>query len=73
MSQDGPDQVNLNGKDRPDDLNDLMREAASKPRPFDALVVASMPVLGNPSQAQAVVEELKELGVQVMVKDGSTT
>ena len=73
MSEDGPEQVNLDGNERPDNLKDLMSEAATSPRPFDAVVVASMPVFGNPSQAKTVVEELTELGVQVMTTDGSTT
>ena len=72
MSNDGPEQINLDGKERPEQLQELIHKAGRNPRPFDAVVVPSMPVLGTPSQAKAVVEELKELGVQVMTVDGFT-
>ena len=72
MSNDGPEQINLDREERPEQLKELIHEAGQNPRPFDAVAVPSMPVLGTPSQAKAVVEELKELGVQVMAADGST-
>ena len=49
-----------------------MEMAKQKPRTFDVLVVASMLVLGTPSQAQEVIQELAELGIEVKAADGST-
>ena len=72
MSDDGPEQINLDGKPRPPELRKIMDAAKRNPRPFDVLVVATMSVLGTPSQAQAVVKELKETGVKVEAANGST-
>lgn len=72
MSEDGPEQINLDGKTRPPELRKMMEMAKQKPRTFDVLVVASMLVLGTPSQAQEVIKELAELGIEVKAADGST-
>ena len=72
MSNDGPEQINLDGKPRPPELQKIMKDAKKKPRQFDVLVVATMIVLGTPSQAQTVINELAEFGIEVKAADGST-
>ena len=72
MSNDGPEQINLDGKPRPPELQKIMKDAKKKPRQFDVLVVAKMTVLGTPSQAQTVINELAEFGIEVKAADGST-
>ena len=72
MSEDGPEQINLDGKPRPPELQKIMKDAKKKPRQFDVLVVATMIVLGTPSQAQTVINELAEFGIEVKAADGST-
>ena len=72
MSQDGHEQINLDGKPRPPELRKLLSYAAKTPRPFEILVIATMPVLGTPSQARSVVQELNELGISVETVDGTS-
>ena len=72
MSQDGEEQINLDGRKRPRELRRLLRQARRKPRPFDVLIVSTMAVLGTPSQARAVVEELSALGIEVEAADGNS-
>ena len=72
MSQDGEEQINLDGRRRPRELRKLLREARHKPRPFDVVIVSTMAVLGTPSQARAVVEELSALGIEVEAADGNS-
>ena len=72
MSEDGPEQINLDGKPRPPELRKLMKSAREKPRRFDAVVVSSMTVLGTPGQAKTIIEELNILGIEVITIDGST-
>ena len=69
MSQDGEEQINLDGKRRPRELRKLLRAARHKPRPFDVVIVSTMAVLGTPSQTRAVVEELSALGIEVEAAD----
>ena len=69
---DGPEQTNLDGQPRPGKLKKMLQEAAKTPRPFNVLIVTSMTVLGTPSQARSVVEELAGLGIDVETVDGST-
>ena len=69
MSQDGDEQINLDGRRRPRELRKLLQEARHKPRPFDVVIVSTMAVLGTPSQARAVVEELSALGIEVEAAD----
>ena len=73
MINDGPEQINLDGQPRPRELKKMLQKAAKTPRPFDVLIVTSMTVLGTPSQARSVVEELAGLGIDVETVDGSTT
>ena len=73
MSQDGEEQINLDGRRRPRELRKLLREARNKPRPFDVVIVSTMAVLGTPSQARAVVEELSALGIEVEAADGNSS
>ena len=72
MSEDGPEQINLDGKPRPPELRKIIRSAKRKPRTFDVLVVSSITVLRTPSQAQTVIKELSALGIEVITTDGST-
>ena len=69
MSQDGEEQINLDGRRKPRELRKLLREARHKPRPFDVVIVSTMAVLGTPSQARAVVDELSALGIEVEAAD----
>ena len=67
MSQDGPGQVNLIGQPRPPNLQRLLDDARRADRPFDVVLVAAMPVLGRPDQAQDVIGEFAAAGVRVGV------
>ena len=72
MSLDGPNQINLAGRERPPELRKLLREAARRPRPFDTVIVYNMRVLGRPEQAEETVRELASRGVNVETAEGNT-
>ena len=72
MSEDGPEQINLDGKPRPRELRKIIKNAKRIPRPFDVLLVASMPVLGTPTQVQKIISELDALGIKIATANGST-
>ena len=62
MSQDGKDQENLVGTERPRELERLLEAAASEPRPFDVVLVYTRAVLGTPPAGPAGGGGLPEAG-----------
>ena len=47
------------------ELEKLIREASQTPRPFDVVIVYSMPVLGTPEEIRNTIARLAEFGVSV--------
>ena len=72
MSEDGDEQIHLDGSSRPPSLQRLLNRAAEIPRTFDVVLVATMSVLGTPTQTQEVIKELAKYGITVQAADGST-
>ena len=55
--------IGVNGE-RPE-LENLIQRAATKPRPFDVVIVQRMDMLGSPDDIRDAVARLGEFGVTV--------